>query len=261
MLVAKDAAGELVDIDMALPDGVYFCPKCGGELIQRRGLNVPMHFAHRVDSNCDGSGNMTDWHANWQKDFPESCREITMFSGGAQHRADVVLGSVVLEFQHSRISNDDWYARSSFYGPDFEKRVFWVYDRVGLNVPRDLNLMVFSGYFGCDSLAKREFFRNVLEFGPDLPVFLDYGRFLAMCYDFDCIDGLCRARSCLLLTRTGFVDLMHVLGRYPWLIMQEFDMESYVTGRLSWFCAELDQVLSDFSGLSDFENIFRRQVS
>ena len=251
-----DAAGELVDIDMALPDGTYFCPSCRAELVQRRGGMKLHHFAHKMSDDCiTGHEPMTEWHLNWQREFPESCREVTMDSGGIRHRADVVVGSIVLEFQHSKISDADWAGRTRFYTSDYEKRVFWVYDRTGHHVGDDLRLLDAVGNLsntlsGCESLACREFARNVRQYGSDQPVFLDYGDFIVMCYNFLCDSSrhqaddksLCYARDCVVLTRSGFVELIHTLGLYPWLIMQDFDMDFYVLDQELWFFDNLRAV-------------------
>lgn len=171
-----------------------------------------------------------------------------MDSGGVRHRADVVVGSVVLEFQHSSISEFDWRERTGFYTNGYDKRVFWVYDRTGRRASEDLALPVSirrlcNTISGCESLAKREFARNAWQCGTDQPVFLDYGEFVVMCYDFLMDDTRCGwddcyghyARRCALLTRKGFVAMINQLGAYPWFIMQDFDMDSHVLSNERWF--------------------------
>lgn len=260
MTFANDAAGEPVDADMAMPGGIYFCPRCGDEvrLVRRNGKAV---FTHASGSGHENArSGMTDWHDAWQKAFPERCREAVFDSGGTRHRADVLLGSVVLEFQHSDISGAEWSERSGFYGPDCEKRVFWVYDRTNKDIGTDLGAPSDGGLFGNAGLAGREFRRNDAVFGPDTPVFLDYGGYVAMCYDFVPCGSDRYARTCILLTRSGFIELMHILGTYPWLIMEDFDMESYVMGHVNWFLddAALFRLEHPESGvLADF---FRERV-
>lgn len=263
MMFANDAAGEPVDADMAMPDGTYFCPKCGDEVrVVRR--NGRAFFVHPVSSGHGrGRTGMTDWHDAWQKSFPENCREVVFDSGGVRHRADVLIGSVVLEFQHSGISDAEWSSRSSFYGPDCEKAVFWVYDRTCTDIRSDLGVSADGGLFGNESLAGREFRRSASVFGQDVPVFLDYGGYVAMCYDFVPCGPARYARSCILLTRSGFIELMYILGTYPWLIMEDFEMESYVMCHIDWFLDDVKLFRLEHPGpeWADLAEFFRMQAA
>lgn len=261
MQVAKDAAGELVDIDMALLDGVYYCVKCGCELVQRRGVNIKAYFAHKTDSVC------SKWHLNWQRVFPESCREVSLYSSGVAHRADVLIGGIVLEFQHSGISEADWQSRSLFYGPDCETRLFWVYDRTDFHAGSDLGFYQ-DGFddcralFGSGILIKREFVRSRQVFGSDWPLFLDYGKYVIMCYHFVESGDLTYAGACVLLTRSGFIELIHSLSVYPWMIMEDFDMDSYLSGHAAWFLDDLKlfSLENPSSDLLEYLDVFEQQI-
>ncbi|MDO5445796.1 MAG: competence protein CoiA family protein, partial [Eubacteriales bacterium] len=106
----------------------YYCPVCGGLLLQKRGNSRAYHFAHKSKTECDTwKSDMSEWHYDWQSRFPEVCREVVMSNGEQKHRADVFLNSTVVEFQHSRLSNDEFWARNKFY-TSFGYDVVWVFD-------------------------------------------------------------------------------------------------------------------------------------
>jgi hypothetical protein len=69
---------------------------------------------------------MTEWHRQWQAEFPEACREFVVPLNGQQHRADVLAPvGVVVEFQHSGISPEEIQGREAFY-----PRMLWVFDAI-----------------------------------------------------------------------------------------------------------------------------------
>lgn len=119
------------DVSGKRSDGICVCPNCGA----------------KISCFCDDNADLisddnfheerTSWHLNWQKMFPEENREITVDSGGVRHRADVDIGRIVLEFQHSPISEQAWQERTAFYMNECEKCVFWVYDRTGCDIQQD----------------------------------------------------------------------------------------------------------------------------
>jgi competence CoiA-like predicted nuclease len=60
---------------------------------------------------------MTEWHKNWQKAFPIECNEVYLENNGEVHRADVLIEKrkVVIEFQHSPMSGEEFEKRNAFY--------------------------------------------------------------------------------------------------------------------------------------------------
>lgn len=101
------------------------CPGCGGEMISACGKINIWHFRHKAKINCDTWHEpITQWHLDWQDNWPESQREVFIKRRGSMHRADVLNEKgTVLEFQHSTIDITNIQARESFYG-----KMIWVFD-------------------------------------------------------------------------------------------------------------------------------------
>lgn len=103
------------------------CTGCGNPLIAKCGQIVVHHWAHAKNTNCDSWWEpMTQWHIDWQNQFPESWREYVFRdqSTGEFHRADVHTDKgVTLEFQHSFISTVEMQSRNNFY-----RKIVWVVD-------------------------------------------------------------------------------------------------------------------------------------
>lgn len=102
------------------------CPDCGDMMQAKCGVIMPHHWAHTAISGCNGnwSGEMTDWHVNWQERFPEEQREIRISRDGINHRADVLTSNgIVIEFQHSYLSPFETAEREEFY-----QNIIWVTD-------------------------------------------------------------------------------------------------------------------------------------
>jgi len=45
----------------------YYCPICNQAVILKRGYIKVAHFAHKIKSNCAGSGKETEWHLSGKK--------------------------------------------------------------------------------------------------------------------------------------------------------------------------------------------------
>lgn len=116
MRIAVDENGNRIDIDDSAEEKAYFCPLCNGRVIMKKGKFKAHHFAHKSNKDCDEwSSDMSEWHSNWQKQFPVECRECVIEHNGVKHRADVKIGDTIIEFQHSPISNEEFNARNEFY--------------------------------------------------------------------------------------------------------------------------------------------------
>lgn len=107
----------------------YFCPICGGNVIPRQGEVNAWHFAHQSFCMDDWKYDMSEWHRTWQGRFPEDAREVVVEHRGEGHRADVLIGGYVIEFQHSPISADEFDERNRFYRSAGYK-VIWVFDEI-----------------------------------------------------------------------------------------------------------------------------------
>lgn len=169
MFIANDKDGKRIDIFNALntKNNDYFCPMCKGKLLLKNGKINISHFAHVSLKDCDSFTNdMSEWHYNWQCNFPEENREVIVSiktfefkwlnylnmwnaqtddesemnrelyieqSDGEmieiQHRADVLINGYVIEFQHSPISALEFNRRNAFYTFAGYK-VIWIFDMI-----------------------------------------------------------------------------------------------------------------------------------
>ena len=138
MLKALDSNNELVYIDKAIQGKTYYCQICKQPLIQKRGEIKIHHFAHYSPHGrhanyipCPDTWkyDMTDWHMDWQKQFDYKDIEKVITIGNSKHIADVLVGNIVVEFQHSPISIEDFRDRNDFYTKAGHK-VIWVFDLI-----------------------------------------------------------------------------------------------------------------------------------
>ena len=112
MFCALDSCGNRIYADEANKGEKYTCPICNLPVILRRGeINID-HFADEcVD---DWKYDMSEWHKKMQNYFPKEAQEVVVTHQGKKHRADVLIGDVVLEFQHSPITASEFEARNRF---------------------------------------------------------------------------------------------------------------------------------------------------
>lgn len=107
--------------------GICPDPDCGLEVYARCGPQRVFHWAHY--GTCKGDRwwePETEWHRSWKNKFPRKWQEyrLTDQLTGEIHRADVhTPEGLVLEFQHSRISQEERNKREDFY-----KDMVWVID-------------------------------------------------------------------------------------------------------------------------------------
>jgi competence protein CoiA len=97
------------------------CPGCNEIVNSRVGEINRAHWAHKTD-DCDSwrESKMSDWHIDWQNEFPEINQEVTMRDSlGNIHRADVRLNNgLVIEIQNSPIKPAEIKQRENFYSID-----------------------------------------------------------------------------------------------------------------------------------------------
>jgi competence protein CoiA len=120
----------------AFPGGRGNCPICGSATVAKCGARIIHHWAHARRKNCDPWWeNETPWHREWKNLFPENCREIShTASDGEIHRADIKTPTgIVIEIQHSSITDDERLSRETFYG-----NLVWVVDGRGFRKNFDI---------------------------------------------------------------------------------------------------------------------------
>ena len=127
MQFALDKDQNRVLADKAERGQEYVCPICKNEVILKKGdINIP-HFAHKTVCEDKWHYDMSEWHYGMQQRFPEEQREVVVTHNGQTHRADILCGKQVIEFQHSDISAEEIEERTTFYieaGYD----IAWVFD-------------------------------------------------------------------------------------------------------------------------------------
>lgn len=120
-----------VHVDDMASNMDYFCPTCGSPVIPRKGEVRRHHFAHKGGGSCaDGwsrSYDGSEWHHLWQERIPKENQEVTLALGQIRHRADVLAGTTVVEFQRSTLTSEQFNDRNTFY-QDLGYKVVWLYD-------------------------------------------------------------------------------------------------------------------------------------
>jgi len=107
-----DSLGKTLTIDEYLNSGSEDLPLC----VPHKHLLIPVrctlrktHFRHKHNYDMEGTP-MTDWHAEWQSNFPEIEKEFRNKAGQHKNRrADVVISKYnrILEIQHSLIASGE----------------------------------------------------------------------------------------------------------------------------------------------------------
>ncbi len=155
--IAENSTGKKVFVDAYDGSEKLFCTLCHNEVIPARGKIRIHHFRHKNVEKCPFAHNyeeMTEWHLAHQKCFPIECREVVIKHADDLFRADVCIDygeirsskarlfssselyedwsfedskGIVIEFQHSRISQKDFDERNRFY-TDAGYHICWVFD-------------------------------------------------------------------------------------------------------------------------------------
>lgn len=133
MFFANDKNGNRISAEEAIIGEAYYCPTCNTELILKPGMERRAHFAHKTACSDKWHYEMSEWHQRMQGYFLPQYREVVVEYNGEKHRADVLIPdrhggkSLVIEFQHSNMSRDEFFERNVFYksaGYD----IIWVFD-------------------------------------------------------------------------------------------------------------------------------------
>lgn len=128
MFIAKDKNGKMITAEKAEENKEYYCPICGSPLILKDGPIYATHFAHKADT-CNDSWHYdkSPWHRRMQNYFPVENQEVIVEHNGEKHIADVLQDGIVIEFQHSSISMNEFQERNEFYR-EAGYKVVWVID-------------------------------------------------------------------------------------------------------------------------------------
>jgi len=104
------------------------CPFTGAEVMSKCGAIKTNHWAYvNAAEGIDYKGE-TEWYLEWKSLFPaENCEVLHTDKFGNHHIADVDLGDLVIEFQHSPISSLELIQRELFY-TSIGKQFVWVLD-------------------------------------------------------------------------------------------------------------------------------------
>jgi hypothetical protein len=90
------------------------CPRCNEEVMSKCGKIITNHFAHFPGYICDTfkvNDGETEWHRLNKLQFPKKYQEVVI----GEHRADIKINNLVVEFQNSSIDIDTIIAREEFY--------------------------------------------------------------------------------------------------------------------------------------------------
>lgn len=132
MYIALDKEQKRISIKDAVQGDVFFCPVCLEKMFVKAGTERARHFSHFPNCECKDSWNgqydMSDWHYEWQNQFPSENQEVVVQCDDIRHRADVLTDRTVVEFQHSPLSSGKFNDRNVFYHGNIGYKVVWLYD-------------------------------------------------------------------------------------------------------------------------------------
>ena len=133
MFFANDYHDCRTHIDETHSNQEYYCPYCGAPLTMKKGDVRQHHFSHKQGHVCSDtwernrSYNTSLWHNDWQNMFPRANQEVKLALGETAHRADVMVGRTVIEFQHSNMQTSTFEDRNNFY-LNLGCKVVWLFD-------------------------------------------------------------------------------------------------------------------------------------
>ncbi|AYV83035.1 MAG: hypothetical protein Hyperionvirus3_181 [Hyperionvirus sp.] len=121
---AIDESGEKISI-CDFKKGCKIYSPLGKELIAKKGPIKVHHYAHKYAGDRDQwlDPLMTKWHKSYQNICKSENVEYRIEKDGVLHIADIYNAGLVIELQHSYISQDVIDAREKFYG-----NMIWLFD-------------------------------------------------------------------------------------------------------------------------------------
>ena len=132
MYIALDKEQKRISIKDAVQGDAFFCPVCLEKMFVKAGTERARHFSHFPNCECKDSWNgqydMSEWHYEWQNQFPAANQEIVVQCDDVRHRADVITDRTVVELQHSPLSSGKFNDRNVFYHGNIGYKVVWLYD-------------------------------------------------------------------------------------------------------------------------------------
>jgi len=130
MLYAKTFDGQKVKASPSLKESQtkVFCPFCDPlserPLRHNCGSQKIPYFSHPPGTFCNEYGKETDWHLEWKQKVHSDYCEVIMERNGIRHIADIKNNcNLVIELQHSKISQIDIEDREAFYDD-----MVWLFD-------------------------------------------------------------------------------------------------------------------------------------
>lgn len=125
MRFARDSIGQKIEVQYSGQRANCGC--CASVVVGKMGRIRPKYWSHLSSKECDSWYEpITQWHIDWQNQFPKQCQEIEMVdSNGMKHRADVRLkNGNVIEVQNSQINIDEIEQREKFYNSNGQ--LYWI---------------------------------------------------------------------------------------------------------------------------------------
>lgn len=137
------------------PGAVGKCQICRNQVKAYCGKINVWHWRHKNLPDCDSFYEpMSEWHKNWQNQFPEDWRETVLERKGKKHFADIFTSNgLVIEFQHSSISLEKIKEREDFY-----IKMIWVVDAIDFKK----NIKITDLYYVQIIILKGKFSRRLL---------------------------------------------------------------------------------------------------
>lgn len=138
MFRAMDGDGNVIGCNEAVCHCRYICRECGAPMYFVKGNpSIPYgkssHFRHCKGYVCSDPWHYdkTQWHVDWQNCYPAENQEVIKEFAFKKHIADVLLedSRTVIEFQHSKISKEEFDDRNRFYA-SLGYRLIWVFDLI-----------------------------------------------------------------------------------------------------------------------------------
>lgn len=120
MIFGLNENGERIDIEDSLKGEKYYCPCCGGELIQKKGIVNAWHFAHKSSTECDNWYEENEWCRKWVKLFDSDFREVIIKNENYDKKrvADVKYKRLVLKLQPKSLSSEEFKERIDYFSKE-----------------------------------------------------------------------------------------------------------------------------------------------
>lgn len=131
MYIALNDEQKRISINDAVQGNTFFCPVCLEKMFIKAGSERARHFSHYPKCECNDSWNgqydMSDWHFEWQNQFPSENQEVVVEYDDERHRADVLTDRTVVEFQQKPLSAGKFNDRNTFFH-NIGYKTIWLYD-------------------------------------------------------------------------------------------------------------------------------------